>query len=192
MIAIRRTVRLLLWLIPGLVIGIFVYILTDSAYELLHKWMPRAFPIYNALHDPLSYESFMIKKSGFSVLVTLFISVCLSLMYDNERDEYVISKTDGLYEIPEIKEIYFTAFALSDAVAALICGALITLPVLFVPVQLIETPGVLSALLTPLHTIHKSLGTEAFIITCTLSVLILHLPSLPIAAGYWRSKWLSA
>ncbi len=189
---LRRTARLFLWLVIGLFIGMIISTLIDNAYELLHKWMPRTFPIYNAIHDPASYKGFLIKKNTFSSALTLFISVYLSLRYDNERDEHIISMTEGLFEIPEIKEAYLRAFALSDAVAALVCGALIALPVIFIPLQLLEAPGMVSSLFVGLHTLHSALGTVRLMTVYPLSVLILHIPALPLAMAYWRAKWLSA
>ena len=189
---LTRIVRLFFWLIVGLFIGLIVNTLVDSSYELLHKWMPHAFPIYNRIHDPDSYESFLLKKNALSLALTLFISVYLSLRYDNSRDEYIISATDGLFEIPDVKDTYLAAFLVSDVIAAILCGVLIALPVLFIPLQLLEAPGMISALFTGFHTIHTLLGSFNYMLLIPVSVLILHIPALPLAIAYWRAKWLSA
>ena len=188
---LRRSVLLFLWMLPGLFIGLFVQGVVISAHELLNSTAPDVFPIYNAISEKALYEAQHERLNLIALVISLFIIVLISLIYNNERDEFVISKTDGLFEIGDILGDYVRSFIVSDLAASVIVGLIFAIPIVFIPDSFFSGTGVFPSLLNLFFVSARGLGDVGYCVAFPVAIALLHLPSVPLAAMRWRARWLT-
>jgi hypothetical protein len=126
----------------------------------------------------------------FDLFLSLLMINYLSLRLDNKRYERIISLTDGRYTMREGLSLYFSEFALSDAVVPLILTPLVSLPLLPIPrgtllFDIVEPPLRLGHLSLDRFGIVK--GLFVFYAITVLTRLV----AATLALNRWRAAWLS-
>lgn len=187
----RRCACLFLWMLCGILISPLISKTVSALYETLHIWLPGLFPTFDVVLEKDLFLKHRGRMNVFSVLLTLFITAYLSLRFNNERDEFIISKTDGLFEVKEVIPSYIKRFLVSDIVSCVIVSNLFAVPIIFIPKQFLDTDGLIASFLSQYNLCMDSFGEIGMPIFFTLSLLIMHIPALPLAIKSYRAKWLT-
>ena len=188
---LRRSLWLFLWMLLGIIISPIVSGIISALYETLHLWLPDVFLKFDVVLEKEMFLAHQSRINVFSVAVTLFLTLYFSLRYNNERDEFIISVTDGLFSVKDVIPAYAKRFLLSDIVSTVIVSNLLAIPITFIPHQFLNTDGTFSLILTQYRLCMESFGEVGMTLFYTLSLLILHVPALPLALKSYRSKWLA-
>ena len=178
-------------MIVGLFIGMFVSNLVNSSYELLNSKIPDYFPIYNAISEQELHTKQQYMLNLIALAITLLVTIVISLVYNNERYEFIVSKTDGFYRVHKVIKLYIKRFVLADIIASILIGLIFTIPITFINSAFFSVPKIYSEIILILHIAHKALGTAGFCIFVPSVMILLHIPAIPIALNRWRAKWLT-
>ena len=175
----------------GLLIGMFFRSLVNQFYNLLHGIMPDIFPIYNSVTKKDLYERLNENLDLTAFILTVFTTVFISQRFNNDRYEYIVSKTDGKYRINEVFGLYAKSFAISDVIASLLVGLVFTVPTYFIPKQFFANGSLISELLyivkVPTNILGVYFGSLISVVLFTAAHFVFLAPTL----GYYRAKWLS-
>ena len=174
--------------------GFIRFAVESLVYPALLEWFPQIIPEYNFVNERDDYERLAAALKVISAMILLFVVSHITLRLDNERMEYMITETEGLYTLGDGARIYYSRYLKADACAAL----LIPLPLMifeaFLPLFGFLPEGALSLIQIPLE------PTRAF--TSTLGVIPAYLVMVVtfcaarLASGLrcidlWRALWLS-
>ena len=187
----KKTGLLLLWMLIGLLLGLFISTLTMQIYELLFEYFPDAFPLYNPVFEKKKYETFTLVMAYVSVCLMFVFTVYICQRFNNDRFEYIISKTDGLYKISDVLKTYVSKFALSDVISSIITAAVFTVPIYFIPRGFFTASTFLVDLLTPFRTIVDGSGIWTCVICSAVAIIAAHAVTLPFILKFYRAKWLT-
>ena len=179
-------------MIIGSVIGIVISTCVSETYRFLGGIFPSAFPSYDVTRGARFFDTLYTSLWFIALAVTLFVSVYLSLRYDNFKFEHIITKTDGVYKIRDILPTYINIFGKSDLLASIISGALFTIPFIFVPIQFVKNQSFLATLTEPYKLMSECFGYVLAPIVMTLLIALCYLASVPLALKYYRARWFSA
>ncbi len=108
--------------------------LSLSAHEALMDWFPTVFKDYSPVLEAEEYNSAKNAVEITAVISALFISSTIVTRFDNGREEYIISKTEGFYRIPELIPTYYKLYALPDLISSLavtVIGSALIIPAYF-------------------------------------------------------------
>ncbi len=188
---IKKTAQLFLWMLTGLVLGALLYSLAHQIYELFYKYLPDVFPLYSSIFEEEKYTRFINSISLITFSLTLFITTYICQRYNNDRFEFIISKTDGLYKIAPILKTYICNYGASDLVASIFCGIAFTLPIYYIPSQFFTSASVIPEFLSLGYTVAKALGAGGCAVFGVFALALSHLLSLPLVLKYYRAKWLT-
>ena len=182
-------------LLALMLLGSVAYILssyvTRGVFMLLCEELPEIFSSKSEIADPDGYRV----QSGVMLIFDLFLSLLLvnylSLRLDNKRYERIISLTDGRYTMREGLSLYFSEFALSDALLPLVLVPLVSLSLLPIPrgtllFDIVELPLRLGYLSLDRFGIVKGLFV-LYILT-----VLTRLVAATLALNRWRAAWLCA
>lgn len=187
----KKTGLLLAWALFGLLIGLLIGTLVYQIYELLFEYFPEVFPLYNPVFDSLKYERFTLIMAFITASLTLASAVYLCQRFNNDRFEFIITKTDGLYKIRSILKTYVSIFAVSDLISSVICATVLTVPIYFIPKGFFTKSTFVVDLLTPFRTIVDGIGVAAAAAAVCAIVLLSHVITLPLVLKFYRAKWLT-
>lgn len=126
------TFALGLWAIGFALLPIFEFFM-NVCYQTLAEWLPGAFPVYNYVTE---HENYLKLESELLLMVStaaLAVMSYLSVRFDNERYEYMITRTDGMYTIKDGASIYYERYFKSDIVTSFIVPLPLTIIVYFLP-----------------------------------------------------------
>ncbi len=188
---VKKTVSLTLWMVLGLIASAFIGSLVGQIYNLLYKFFPDTFPLYNAVFDKEQYVAFTHAVAIITVSLTLILTVYIAGRYNNDRFEYIITKTDGLYRISDVFKTYICIFGISDASSSVFCGTVFTVSVYFIPTQFFSSGSHVAEFLLPTKTLTEALGAVGSPIYASLFLLFSHAITLPLVLKYYRAKWLT-
>ncbi len=180
----------------GFAIFHLISVLAGVIYNFLSEKLPNSFPDYNPLTEKAAYLSLEATLALICAAVTVLILTVLAVRYDDERYEFIISKTDGFYTLTEGGKIYARNYLCCDIISS------VTVPLPFFLITRIDFPessaGILKITENVLETV--TLPTEAFSdkLGFGLGIAVAIAVSLisRIPAGYtglkrWRGLWLS-
>ncbi len=105
--------------------------LSLSVHEALMDWFPTVFKDYSPVLEAAEYESARNAVELTAVVAALFIAPIIVTRFDNGRDEYIISKTEGFYRIHELIPTYYKLYTLPDLISSLAVTA--TVSALIIP-----------------------------------------------------------
>lgn len=188
---VKKTGLLLFWMMLGLILGLLINTFAVQVYELLFEHFPEAFPLYNPVFEKAEYEAFILTVAYVSVSAMFLLTVYICQRFNNDRFEYVITKTDGLYKIPEILKTYVSKFALSDFISSVITALFFTVPIYFIPRQFFTASSFAVDLLTPLRTIVEGSGIWFAAVYAIFAIIAAHAVTLPLVLKFYRAKWLT-
>ena len=188
---VKTAYGLLRWMLLGSLIGIGVSTAVSELYRFLNEVMPNVFPSYDVTSKAQFFDTLYTSLWLISLVITIFISVYLSLRYDNMKFEKIITKTEGLYEIRGFLPTYINIFALSDIISAAVCGSVFTIPFSFIPMQFIKHESFIAKLTEPYKLMSECFGFALAPVIMTLVIALSYLAAIPLALKYYRAKWFS-
>ena len=188
----KTPINLMLWMLLGSLIGICVSTAVSELYRFLNELMPSIFPSYDVTSRADFFDTLYTSLWLISLVITTFITVYLSMRYDNLKFEKIISKTDGLYELRTVMPTYINIFAISDLISAALCGFVFSVPFSFIPMQFIKHESFLAKLAEPYKLLSECFGTALAPVIMAIVIVLAYLASIPLALKYYRAKWFSA
>ena len=189
---LRYFVIYALGFIPFYIVGA----LSDVIYGILSDKIPAVFPSYNALTDKVKFLSLQSTLALISAAITVFILTFFAVTYDNERYEFMIAETDGLYKLRDGGRIYASRYLGADAV----CAALVPVP--FFALTLISFPedsikalrvlrDALDTICLPTSAFCNKLGLLVGLVIAVFTSLLARIPAGYMSLRRWRGLWLS-
>jgi len=170
-------------------IHLVIKLIVDSVYGILTANLPQLFREYNLITHPEEYKLCTAILSVLTLLISLYIAQRFYFFLDNGRFEYIITKTDGLYTMPEGLRLYYRSFLADDIITCVLTAVALSLPVGYIPPRIMEM-GV-GLLLFPGAIMTDAMGkTMGIVMLCTMAVATRALASLSAVKEY-RANWLS-
>ena len=163
---------------------LFIY-----SYNYLAEVMPSVVDTVNPIHTPDEYELYLKGVATFGALVGLFLINYVSLRMDNEKFEYLITKTDGQYRLKDGLKLYFAEFFKSDAIASTIAVGVLVAGASFIPEKLLDRGLIfIFRLGVSLAEFYGPVGAVA---VAVLFSFVTRMLSVPLCVRTWRALWLS-
>ena len=187
----KKIFSLFLWMIAGILISAVCNVFVGELYRFLSGLLPGVFPSYDIVNERDMYYAMEETLLLFALALSIFCVTYISLTRDNDRFEYIITKTDGFYEIKDVLKTYVDKFALSDIISCIINGTVFSVPMFFIPIQFIERGTFIATLAEPYKNATEAFGLYFGAVFVILALAISHLIILPFALRYYRAKWLS-
>lgn len=163
---------------------LFIY-----SYSYLAEVMPSVVETVNPIHTPAEYELYLKGVATVGALVALFIMNYVSLRLDNEKFEYIITKTDGQYRLVDGVKLYFGEFFKSDAIASTVAVGVLVMGAYFIPEKLLDK-GLLFVFKLGVSLI-DFYGPVGAVVIAVLFSFITRIISVPLCVRTWRALWLS-
>ena len=183
---------MLLWLFASFLMIIPRFIIGGVLYPSLEEWFPRVFVEINPIKNPVEFARHeLIMNMVFALFVILMISY-LCVRFDNERMEYMIRRTEGMYLLPEGAAVYYPRYVAADLTVALAVPLPQLIGSLFLPERI---PDFLAPIVDFVFdftyvftdTLGYVLGYLVIVLAIFLSRLCFGITSL----SSWRGVWLS-
>ena len=163
---------------------LFIY-----SYSYLAEVMPSVVETVNPIHTPDEYELYLKGVATVGALIALFIMNYVSLRLDNEKFEYIITKTDGQYRLVDGVKLYFGEFFKSDAIASTVAVGVLVMGAYFIPEKLLDK-GLLFVFKLGVSLI-EFYGPVGAVVIAVLFSFITRIISVPLCVRTWRALWLS-
>ncbi len=172
----------------------FVYPITDIAQEILAKALPSIFKTWSQINEKDAYLAQRELIGFVSIVIVLFIVGIISIMFDNIKNEHLISETDGLYTIKEGAEIYIKKFLKIDLAVGAVVPLIFAIPA-FIKIDLPKRFGVIESFIenyfsiaaVPVARYGAVLGLIALVIICIMTRFV----GAYLGLKRWRGIWLS-
>ena len=163
---------------------LFIY-----AHTYLSEMLPSVVDTVNPIHSPDEYELYLRAVATVGATVGLFLINYISLRMDNEKFEYVITKTDGQYRLADGVRLYFSEFLITDIIASTVTIGALVAGGCFIPEKLMDRGLViifgLGASLVEFY------GPVGAVLIAVVASLITRMISVPLCVRVWRALWLS-
>ncbi len=195
-ICFRATIRLFLLLLASFLLYYPVSSLLRAVYSALNSRFETVFPIYNPITDGEMYLEFEKNLAACVAAVIFFLLSLISAVFDNERYEYMIKKTEGFYKIADGLRIYSARYAAADAVSAIIAHlplflfSLFKFPKTEVRFLLLLEEWV-DGFLISAHAFTDRFGFTFGVAAAALILLSAKIPASILGLRRWRGLWLS-
>ena len=163
---------------------LFIY-----SYNYLAEVMPSVVDTVNPIHTPDEYELYLKGVATFGALVGLFLINYVSLRMDNEKFEYLITKTDGQYRLKDGLKLYFAEFFKSDAIASTIAVGVLVAGASFIPEKLLDR-GLIFIFRLGVSLV-EFYGPVGAVAVAVLFSFVTRMLSVPLCVRTWRALWLS-
>ena len=187
----KRILSLFAWMLVGIVLGVLIHELVGSIHEMLFKHFPNAIPLYNPVFERELYARQELIKGTVTLIIGIFLSVLLSLRFDNFRSEKIIEKTDGLFLIRHEYGAYTARFIIDDMFASASVASLISIPFRFIPEKFLDMSNIFAVILHPLYLVSSAIGGILLAPTVACIILLSHVAAAPLALGSWRARWIT-
>ena len=182
----------LIWLAMPIIVHVPTFLLRGVLFPALCQWFPGVFVNYSPVTEPEQYAVMSTVLSTLVGVLAIFIFSYITVRYDNERMEYMIKVTEGMYRRLEGVNLYYPRYIRSDVAVAIIVPLPLIVASIFVPEQIHEY---VDPIFEYLFAFGRSITDELGYIFGTLlicsSVLLTRLASGYISLGAWQSIWLS-
>ena len=183
-----------IWCVSFAAFGLIDFAVKSLIYPALVEWFPRIVPEYNFVNEREDYDRLYATMSVISALILICISSHVTMRMDNERMEYMITETEGLYTLSDGAKIYYSRYLWIDVYAAL----LIPLPLMvfdaFLPIFSFLPEGALSLIqipLEPTRALVDNLGAVFAYLVMAVTFCVARLLSGLRCIDFWRALWLS-
>ena len=189
-------IRYLIFYSLGFIVFLLIGYLIRAAHELLSEWLPMFFESYDPIYEREKYAELGRILDTVTAAISLYTVTHLATVYDNERFEHLISKTDGFYTVREGLSIYLPRYTAPDMLSA------ISVPFIAAWLTVIKVPetapvwakklvDAIDGFLSIQNAFTKILGfASGLILLIALSVLF-RLPAAYFAVKRFRGVWLS-
>ena len=177
-----------------------VAVVTTVYYSILSPLMPSVFPTYNFVSHKDGYYRLCQALDLWAVLLIVLAVSLVLVLFDNERREYMIEKTDGFYTVSDGARMYFSRYCRDDVIAAatapLLMSGLLHLTLIDgLPHQL---SGIIGLLTAPIGAVMTMLGDVSPALSAPLAYFVIFtaVAVCRLAFGIpgikkWRAEWLS-
>ncbi|MBQ7356317.1 MAG: hypothetical protein IJW66_02845 [Clostridia bacterium] len=169
--------------------------LMNIGYTALVDWFPRVFPTYNYVTE---HEDFIRLETNLLLIIAAICLIAtnyLSVRFDNERLEYMITRTEGMYTLSEGARIYYDRYFVADCVASALVPLPLTTIVCFLPLISTALPETLYELLLiplePTMLFVEPLGLVFGYIVMVIISFLARQASGVRAIAVFRAAWLS-
>ena len=195
-ICFRATIRLFLLLSASFLLYHPVSSLLRAVYTAMNMRFEAAFPIYNPITDGEAYIEFEKNFAVCAAAVIFFLLSLVSSVFDNERYEYMIKKTEGFYKIKDGFRIYYPRYAAADAVSAIISHIpLFILTLLVFPKTeirlLLQLEEWVNGFLIAHSAFTDKFGFTLGFASAAVVLLSAKIPASILGLRRWRGLWLS-
>lgn len=182
----------LLWLAATFIMSIPSFAIGGVIYPSLKEWFPTVFKDINPIIDPEGYERLNSILDLLSATATVFIISYFTVRFDNERMEYMIRRTEGMYLVKEGCAIYYPRYTLQDLFVALVLPLPLILVSFYLPDQLPDFLTVpLRFVFGFTHSFTDLFGYFLGYIYSASSVFVSRLLFGLSSLSSWRGVWLS-
>ena len=176
-----------------------VAIVTTVYYSILSPLLPSVFPTYNFVSHKDGYYRLCDSLDFWAVLVILLAVSLVLVVFDNERREYMIEKTDGFYTVADGARIYYSRYCRDDVIAAAIAPLLMSG---LLHLRLVELPrqiaGIVELLVAPIDAVMIVLGDVSPALGAPLAYFVMFTATAVFRLAFgilgikkWRAEWLS-
>ena len=181
-------------------LGFLVFMLlgyfTRAAYSLLAEWLPSIFKELDPIYDRDGYAELQRVLNTVTAMLSLYTVTHLAVVYDNERFEHMISRTDGFYTLREGLSLYLPRYMATDAVAAL------SVPIVASLLSIISVPDTapvwarrlvdtVDGFLSIQNACTEAAGFPLGLPLLIIFSLVFRLPAAYFAVRRFRGVWLS-
>lgn len=181
-----------LWLLLPLVVHFPRFLIQGTVFPALCEWFPTVFVNYSPVLEP---EAYAVLSAVLDILVgaaTVMIFTYVTVRYDNERMEYMISKTDGFYTFSEGASVYYKRYAPSDFAVAILTPLPFVIADFYVPPHIHDyVDPVFDYLFSFVRLFTSHLGAIAGGAVLVLTVFLLRLLAGVKSIRAWQGIWLS-
>ena len=182
---------MLLWLPIMLIAAYVIYVAADALYAALYGYMPDVFPLFDPVNEKESFASHNGRMGVFTMCITLALYAYITLRQDNRRDEWVITRTDGLFRVRDELSAYLTEYAAADVFASAVMGAALGVPFIFIPDAFLMGSSTLASFIRPFSLFYDKIGPVMTPILFFALLAVFRLLSAVPALAFYRAKWLS-
>jgi len=189
-------IRYLIFYALGFIVFLLLGYLTSAAHALLADWLPTLFKQSDPIYDRDGYAEMKSMLDAVTAALSLYTVTHLATVYDNERFEHMIGKTDGFYTVREGLSLYIPRYMAPDLISAvsvpLAASALafISLPDT-APVWARRIVGMIDGFLAIQNAFTEAFGFTIGVLLLILLSVIFRLPSAYFAIVRFRGLWLS-
>ena len=169
--------------------------LMNIGYTALVDWFPRVFPTYNYVTE---HEDFIRLETNLLLIIAsicLIVTNYLSVRFDNERLEYMITRTEGMYTLSDGAAIYYSRYFVADSVASALIPLPLTIIIYFLPLISLALPETLYELLLiplePTMLFTEPLGLAFGYLVMVIISFLARQASGARAIAVFRAAWLS-
>ena len=191
MTVLKKCFYLFLFMLPGLFIGSVICVLVTQLHNSLARLFPSVFHLYNIVLESELHALQEARLNFIALFFTALAVVFITQRYNNERFEYIITRTDGIFYLKDSLPVYLKRFALSDVIASLVVGSAFTVPIHFIPMQFFAAGSDISTMLYPFKLLTQTVGPVFAPVILTVLLLAAHAAVTPLSLLYYRAKWLS-
>ena len=163
---------------------VFIY-----SYNYLAEVMPSVVDTVNPIHTPDEYELYLKCVATVGAFIGLFLINYVSLRLDNEKFEYIITKTDGQYRMADGIKLYFGEFFKSDLIASTVAVGTLVAGAHFIPEKLLDRGLIFIFKLG--SSLIEFYGPVGAVAVAVLFSFVTRMISVPLCVRTWRALWLS-
>jgi len=180
------------WLVMPLVAGVCSFFVTSVIFPALCQWFPHVFINYSPVLEPDKYEILSAALRIISATAAIVIYSYALVRFDNERMEYIIRKTEGMYTPGEGAVLYYPRYFYQDLAVALIIPAPLSVASFFVPEHITDyIDPVFDYLFYFGRMFTDSVGIILGILLMSSAILLTRLIAGLKSLRAWQGIWLS-
>ena len=182
----------LLWLVATFIMNVPEFLVGDVLYPALGDWFPTVFTEINPVTSPDEYAKLELTLNIIVAILTVFIISYFTVRFDNERMEYMIRRTEGMYLVFEGAALYYPRYFLADLIVALVAPLPLLVGSLLLPETIPELfKYVVNFAFDFTHAFTDALGYIFGYVTMVLSIFVSRLVFGISSLSAWRGVWLS-
>ena len=163
---------------------VFIY-----SYTYLSETVPSIVDTVNPIHTPEKYELYLKAATTVGAFIGLFFINYVALRMDNEKFEYIITKTDGQYRLSDGIKLYLSEFWVSDVIASTVTIGTLTVCACFVPDEWLDKGLIL--LFKLCVSLIEFYGPVWSVLIGILFSILTRVVAIPLCVRTWRALWLS-
>ena len=183
---------IILWLLMPLAVNIPQFLIRGTLFPALCEWFPEVFEYYSPVTQSAEYAALTATLDIIIASLAVFLFSYITVRYDNERMEYMIRRTDGLYSFAEGARLYFPRYIKSDIAVAVAVPTPFVVASALVPEHIHELADPIFDYLFSFGRMYTDhLGYILGGLILSLAILLTRLLSAMKSIKAWQGLWLS-